>query len=257
MRDTVGGPSGEGERRREGAGLGGPWTGLEFEVNSSEAGFRAVSSSSSSSSSSGRSLIRMMSFDLFLLLYTSGSEGSRRTRGRAFLSSLFAFLLAFSVFSGSGAFGVVITGERASAGCRVSRLAIAFGVGAAGRAASTVTSVRISRWSRASTTVVGADGMGSGGEVGGEVTPALLILAISRMCSATAAAHASGSVSMGLGPQNDVSSSMRCGLGERDTPETTDRRDTLEIADCAEQADPTLDSRDVRPDTPSRAASEL
>lgn len=63
---------------------------------------------------------------------------------------------------------------------------------------------------------------------GGAVLPGdvAVNLAISSRRSSTAAAQISGSVSIGFGPQKDVSSSILCGDGDRDTPDTTDSRPT-------------------------------
>lgn len=200
----------------------------------------------------------MMSFVRFPLLYTSGSEGSRRTRGLARLSWTRArFCVSFCSLS-----SLTTSGETAAvSGMGLGTIAgaegevmdawdegtvLGIGEGGGGRdARSTVASVRTSRRSRAST--------GAGTPSGLELA---LSFAISRSRSSTAAAHISGSVSMGFGPQKDVSSNILWGEGERDTPDTTERRDTWLKADSAEHCEPTLDRRLVRPDTASSAASE-
>lgn len=98
------------------------------------------------------------------------------------------------------------------------RVGVCMGNGEGGGARtirSTVASVRTSRRSRAS--------RGGGTAPGGDD---VVNLAISNRRSSTAAAQISGSVSIGFGPQKDVSSSILCGDGDRDTPDTTDRRPT-------------------------------
>lgn len=232
FRDTPpGGGNGEGDRCGDGL-RGASSVGRVTRPCSVPTSATSLSSSSSSYSLSGFSRIRITSLERFRLLYTSGCEWSRLCRERARVR----LLLSLRCLSPST--GAVDTG------------------GAAGRGArSTVTSAVTSRRSRAS------PAGGGGSATFGAIVSVGPALALSSRHSSTAAAHISGSVSMGRGPQNDVSSSILCGDGERDATDATDNRDTRDVwlkpdsTECAEHCEPTLERRLVRPDTANRAAS--
>lgn len=230
FRDTPpGGGNGEGDRCGDGL-RGARSVGRATRPCSLSTTAPSLSSSSSSYSLSGFSRIRIMSLERFRLLYTSGCEWSRRCRERA------RARLLLSLRCLSSATGAVSAGMGAGRGAR-----------------STVTSAVTSRRSRASPA-----GGGGSATLGATVAPALTL---SSRHSSTAAAHISGSVSMGRGPQNDVSSSILCGDGERDAADVTDSRDTRDTwlnpdsTECAEHCEPTLERRLVRPDTANSAVS--